>query len=866
MVMLDSETVESPITRANYEMAANQGNPTPGASRPSSYFSVEQLAGSDPGSPYPTYYNLDQNRLCTPPRTCMSTPTSSTFSSAPDSTSSNSPRSDSRTTTASADSSNVGHINGDIAHTENHTRRQEFENFGVTDVRMTNGNHQTDSGLREDIGPVSSDSENKDTQDFLHHLGGGVTDIPEGDGTVDLRSTLRKSPKSPRGRRSAFGHELHCDPSLLDNTMDKLSRNKAVLMTGGRRNSTLQEFEITNGQPEGASEELYPTDGFTPRPPRYYSPTARWNKLGPIEDGFISARDKPFGEDCVGNLTKPKRGRKKKMFTEHDGLPSEWDIYNPDMVHRPPRVSRGGVTRGRRGSRRRGAIAAFPSGNPAEVPMDMYSNDTSLLSMRNHPNNGMGDLVSGAPDKDLPWQSHNYHMGPPQNMGSDFSHKDGLSAIKPTLLDSHAMDSSSMNNGIASSQPPIASAPPSQSYQTDVASDDHARGPLLFTVTKEGNTVKLQDGQLPNNVNSQTSQYYDPMSGQMLSEPVKKKRGRPFGSKNKPKPPGEVRQPRKRRKKGEVFGPDGRPFLPKPRIINGPHIHIVGQKDKPLSVSVINVPPKDDEPDAKYLFQKRQMQQGNIIRQKLGLGPNSTLSPLYDTVCKDKSWLCALCSKNSHYRGLGDLFGPYFLNGEQKPSITSSPPSPSATYTFGNDSNSIAGEDELNETNREHSSSLVSEPLQCGSETASHRNFQIKKRSEGMEQMFRAALLRKSKQANSQKHSEELPESTPSSEVPISAPTQFPLDVSDDNKEFWVHEECAVWSQGVYLLDQRIYGLEETIVEATETICSRCKFAGASLSCAREECIEHYHYLCARDKWCQMDEENFTILCPKHKK
>ncbi|KFM74825.1 hypothetical protein X975_05022, partial [Stegodyphus mimosarum] len=689
MVMLDSETVESPITRANYEMAANQGaggaaGPTV-AGRPSSYFSVEQLAGSDPGSPYPTYYNLDQNRLCTPPRTAMSTPTSSTFSSAPDSTSSNSPRSDSRTTTASADSSNhVGHVNGEVnPHAVNPIpgtgppdsqpppppqqqqgpppRRSDFENFGVADVRMTNGNHQPEpAGLRDDLGAPSSDSENKDTQDFLQHLGGGVPPLPEPDGTVDLR---RKSPKSPRGRRRVFGHDLQCDP-LMDNSMD-IPRNKPMMMGEERRNSTLPEFEITNGKPEPC-DDVYPTDGgYTPRPPRYYSPTNRWNKMGPLEDGFMGMQQsKPYPDDCL-SLPKPsKRGRKKKIF-DGDGIVSEWDMYNSEMVHRPPRISRGG-SRGRRGSRRRGGITTYPAGN-GEVPMDMYSTD-AILSMRNHPTNGMGDIVGGATDKDMSWASHGYHMGPPPTgMGAEYGSKDNMSVIKPPMMDAHAMDNSSLNNNLAQSQPP-------PNYQSDVPPDDRARGPLLFTVNKDGSTVKLQDSGQMNSSNQ--PQYYDPVLGQMMPQPIKKKRGRPFGSKNKPKPPGEERQPRRRRKKEVFFGPEGPPPpVIKKRIINGPYVHIVGIRNKPLVVSVVNAPPKDENAEAKY-WQQKQLQFGGVIRQNMGMGSSSGLPHIYDTITKDRSWLCSLCCKNSHYRGLGDLFGPYYLNGDQKPSNFSAPPSP----------------------------------------------------------------------------------------------------------------------------------------------------------------------------------------------
>lgn len=44
----------------------------------------------------------------------------------------------------------------------------------------------------------------------------------------------------------------------------------------------------------------------------------------------------------------------------------------------------------------------------------------------------------------------------------------------------------------------------------------------------------------------------------------------------------------------------------------------------------------------------------------------STLSPGYDTVTRDPSWLCALCLSASHEHGLGDLFGPYFWSTSER--------------------------------------------------------------------------------------------------------------------------------------------------------------------------------------------------------
>ncbi|GIX68853.1 hypothetical protein CEXT_42421 [Caerostris extrusa] len=83
-----------------------------------------------------------------------------------------------------------------------------------------------------------------------------------------------------------------------------------------------------------------------------------------------------------------------------------------------------------------------------------------------------------------------------------------------------------------------------QSYQSDVP-DDRARGPLLFTVNKDGSTVKLQDsGQMSSNANSmQQPQYYDPVLGQMMPQPIKKKGQALWQQKTNPSPPGRSVNP-----------------------------------------------------------------------------------------------------------------------------------------------------------------------------------------------------------------------------------------------------------------------------------------------------------------------------------
>ncbi|KAK7484693.1 hypothetical protein BaRGS_00024101, partial [Batillaria attramentaria] len=90
-------------------------------------------------------------------------------------------------------------------------------------------------------------------------------------------------------------------------------------------------------------------------------------------------------------------------------------------------------------------------------------------------------------------------------------------------------------------------------------------------------------------------------------------------------------------------------------------------------------------------------------------------------------------------------------------------------------------------------------------------------------------------------------------------------DSPDAPQEVWVHEDCAMWSNGVYLVGSRVYGLEEALKAATATMCACCREKGAMVGCLHKGCNQTFHYMCAVDKDCYLDVENFSMLCPKHK-
>ena len=52
------------------------------------------------------------------------------------------------------------------------------------------------------------------------------------------------------------------------------------------------------------------------------------------------------------------------------------------------------------------------------------------------------------------------------------------------------------------------------------------------------------------------------------------------------------------------------------------------------------------------------------LNRSTNIGHSSTISKEYDHKNVDETWKCVFCHQRTWYRGLGDLFGPYFVKME----------------------------------------------------------------------------------------------------------------------------------------------------------------------------------------------------------
>lgn len=88
--------------------------------------------------------------------------------------------------------------------------------------------------------------------------------------------------------------------------------------------------------------------------------------------------------------------------------------------------------------------------------------------------------------------------------------------------------------------------------------------------------------------------------------------------------------------------------------------------------------------------------------------------------------------------------------------------------------------------------------------------------------------------------------------------------VSETSYEVWVHEDCVVWSSGVYIIGARIVGLDTAVWSSTRYKCSICSKNGAMISCLQRGCVEKAHISCARTQGWDLNENEFKSTCEKH--
>lgn len=252
----------------------------------------------------------------------------------------------------------------------------------------------------------------------------------------------------------------------------------------------------------------------------------------------------------------------------------------------------------------------------------------------------------------------------------------------------------------------------------------------------------------------------------------------------------------------------------------GPFLHIKGPRSSPISVSIVNTPAKDEDDSEKKIKTKKFHDDSEYRHKVRSKGLHcSTLSNKYDAQTKDATWICVFCKKGPHNNGRngenysfpsGDLFGPYFISMD------------------------------CDEYERR-----LDDPYD--------KNFKSKK-------IIKALDASKSPPAKKGKKRH------PEMESDITDSHLGIVEIINNSFEVWVHEDCLVWSPGVYLVGPKIIGLQEAVWTSCNVLCTRCNNKGANICCLFRGCMKVAHVWCAKALNWDFNEDCFKTFCDEHRK
>lgn len=272
----------------------------------------------------------------------------------------------------------------------------------------------------------------------------------------------------------------------------------------------------------------------------------------------------------------------------------------------------------------------------------------------------------------------------------------------------------------------------------------------------------------------------------------------------------------------------------------GPFIQIKGPRDSPISVSIVNAPCNEDDPEkvSKQVKNKKFHDDSEYRHKVRSKGLHcSTLSNKYDAQTRDATWICVFCKRGPHATdpqlpgpspftldmpqySPGDLFGPYIIS-----------------------------------TDCPEYQRRIDDPFDALFKS---------KRSAALATNMANESTKSSKRSKKRQNSESSNrDSIDTSE--LNKDILFGIaEVTTNSYEVWVHEDCVIWGPGVYLVGPKIVGLEGAVWGACSVSCKRCGLRGAAVCCLKRGCGIVMHVGCAKLSNWKLDEANYKAYCTEH--
>lgn len=235
------------------------------------------------------------------------------------------------------------------------------------------------------------------------------------------------------------------------------------------------------------------------------------------------------------------------------------------------------------------------------------------------------------------------------------------------------------------------------------------------------------------------------------------------------------------------------------------------------------------------------------------------LGPIVTKALPVSCLLCCLCRNPSNHKDLGDLCGPYYPEDYL--------PKKKSRLKEKMMKAEVAGELPLLPPNRtprasdsSHLASMAGKQTELDGVAADSGKQTLRSSTRGLYRKLHNCYCC-DRRAEGDEH--EKSRRHQCSKAPLSSP---PQDLAPEMQEHWVHEACVIWTRGVYLVGGKLYGLQEASDMAAKVVCPGCQQAGASISCCHKSCAQTYHFTCAIDAGCLLNEDNFSLRCLKHKR
>ncbi|XP_059225775.1 uncharacterized protein CG5098-like [Stomoxys calcitrans] len=241
-------------------------------------------------------------------------------------------------------------------------------------------------------------------------------------------------------------------------------------------------------------------------------------------------------------------------------------------------------------------------------------------------------------------------------------------------------------------------------------------------------------------------------------------------------------------------------------------------------VSIVNTPSFDECADKTNKLKKT----GSYERKNARGTYSSTLSNKYDADTADSTWICVFCKRGPHKKGLGDLFGPYYVAVDC------------------DDYKHTANMNMTNSTS-ESKHSYIGTPTNYVNNVSPYS-----KKVTANQTVYEPIVVEK---FGGYRTLEDDLKSIRQNGIHNAMP---------NNIEVWFHEDCGVWAPNLFLAGSRLVGLESAIWNSSFHKCILCEKMGATICCLERECEETVHLVCARENAWVLDESKLWSHCAKH--